>query len=107
MHGPSTVHNPQEPTDEELEEVTKEATAILKENWTMLCTYLRIPGDIAAEIEEQPSLRRRVLGTFYTWRSLNRGEATREKLAGLLKKADQSLSRVAEKLVRGELHGYQ
>ena len=90
--------NPDEPTDEELEDITKEVMGKLGENYTILYSFLRIPAYVVAEIEGEPSLRRKVHKALQTWRSLNSGHATRAELAGLLKKTDRSLNAIATKL---------
>ena len=78
--------------------MTKEVTGKLRENYTILYSYLHIPDHLVAEIQCEPSLRRKVQRALQTWRSLNSGHATRADLAELLKKTDRSLHAIATKL---------
>ena len=94
------------PTDEEFEKVVAEVAAKLRNNWNTLQTFLRIPLYLQVEIDQQPTIRLKILRSLQDWRSLNYGQASRSKLAECIRRTDPSLHAIADKLKNGELLVY-
>ena len=89
------------PTDQELEEVTKEVMGKLQHDWPKLQAYLGIPDDVMLEIQCESTVRQRVRNMLKNWRQHGK-DCSRLRLANCLNAADQRLHRTAAKLVAGE-----
>lgn len=90
------------PSDQELQEVSKEVMGKLGDDWTKLQPYLNIPDYVIAEINSpRTTLNQKVFWTLHEWRKHSR-DGSKEKLAQCLRAADQRLSKAANKLCSNE-----
>ena len=90
------------PSDQELQEVSKEVMGKLGDDWTKLQQYLNIPDHVIAEINSPgTTLNQKVFRTLHEWRKHSR-DGSKEKLAQCLRAADQRLSKAASKLCSNE-----